>query len=154
MHAWGLRGGHDKMELTMRKVWSMGMMLAGAAILSSCSALDAIGTVGRFSATYELRSVNGESVPATVYSEPGYRLEVLNANFTLEEDGTYSEAGIVRETVNGFSETRSSSSRGYYEYYNGEITFDENGGRRYYGYIEGNTLIIEDQGVRMTYRRY
>jgi hypothetical protein len=138
----------------MRKVWSMGMVLAGAAVLSSCSALDAIGSAGRLNATYELRSVNGIAVPATVYSEPGYRLEVLNANFTLEEDGTYSEAGIVRETVNGFSETRSSSSWGYYEYYNGEITFDEQNGRRYYGYLEGNTLIIEDQGVQMTYRRY
>lgn len=138
----------------MRKVWSMSLALAGVAILSSCSALDAIGTSGRFNATYELRSVNGEFVPATVYTEPGYRLEVLNANFTLEEDGTYTEAGILRETVNGFSETRSSSSWGYYDYYNGEITFDESDGRRYYGYIEGNTLIIEDQGVRMTYRRF
>ena len=85
----------------MRKVWSMGMALAGVAVLSSCNALDAIGSAGRLNATYELRSVNGQSVPAVVYSEPGYRFEVLNANFTLEEDGTYTEAGIVKETVNG-----------------------------------------------------
>ncbi len=138
----------------MRKVWSMGVALAGVAVLSSCSALDAIGSAGRLNATYELRSVNGQSVPAVVVSEPGYRFEVLNANFTLEEDGTYSEAGIVKETINGFSETRSSSSSGYYDYYDGEITFDEDSGRRYYGYLEGSTLVIEDQGVRMTYRRY
>ena len=138
----------------MRKIRSMSLALAGAVILSSCNALDAIGSAGRLNATYDLWLVNGSNIPATVYSEPGYRLEVLNANFTLEEDGTYTEAGIVRETINGFSETRSTSSWGYYDYYNGELTFDDTDGRRYYGYLEGNTPVIEDQGVRMTYRRY
>ena len=138
----------------MKKIWSMSLALAGVTLLSGCNALDAIGNNGRLNATYELTSVNGRNIPATVYSEPGYRLEVLNANFTLEEDGTYSEAGIVRETINGISETRSSSSYGYYEYYGGEITFDESGGRTYYGYLDGNTLVVEDQGVSMTYRRY
>lgn len=132
----------------------MSLALAGVAILSSCNALDAIGNGGRLNATYELQSVNGTRIPALVYQEPGYRLEVLNANFTLEEDGTYTEGGIVRETINGYSETRTSSSFGYYEYYNGEITFDEDSGRRYYGYLDGNTLTVEDQGVTMTYRRY
>jgi hypothetical protein len=105
-------------------------------------------------ATYELTSVNGTRVPAVVYQEPGYRLEVLNANFTLEEDGSYTEAGIVRETINGISSTQSTSTFGYYDYYNGELTFDESGGRRYYGTLDGTTLIVEDQGVRMVYRRY
>ena len=37
---------------------------------------------------------------------------------------------------------------------NGELTFDESSGRRYYGNVNGNTLVIDDQGVTMTYRRY
>lgn len=138
----------------MRKVRSVGILLASLAILSSCTALDSITSAGRVRGTYELSTVNGYQVPAVVYQEPGYRLEVLNAAFTLEDDGTYSEAGIVRETINGQTATRSSSSYGYYDYYNGELTFDENGGRRYYGTVDGNTLVIDDQGVRMTYRRY
>ena len=93
-------------------------------------------------------------IPAVVYQEPGYRLEVLSAAFTLEDDGTYSEAGILRETINGNTATRSSESYGYYDYYNGELTFDESTGRRYYGTVDGTTLVIEDEGVRMTYRRY
>ena len=135
----------------MRKVLSA---LAAVAVLSSCSALDSIGTAGRLNGTYELEYVNNSRVPALLFQEPGYRLEVLNANFTLETDGTYTEAGIVRETINGISSTRSSSSFGYYDYYNGELTFDESGGRRYYGTLSGSTLVIEDQGVRMEYRRY
>lgn len=135
----------------MRKVLSA---LAAVAVLSSCSALDSIGTAGRLNGTYELEYVNDSRVPALLYQEPGYRLEVLNANFTLETDGTYTEAGIVRETIDGISSTRSSSSFGYYDYYNGELTFDESGGRRYYGTLSGSTLVIEDQGVRMEYRRY
>jgi hypothetical protein len=140
----------------MRKVRLVSLALASLAILSSCTALDSIAGAGRVRGTYELWSVNGSSVPAVVYQEPGYRLEVLSAAFTLEDDGSYSEAGIVRETINGQSQTRSTSSYGYYDYYNGELTFDEDSGRRYYGSIDGNgnTLTIDDQGVRMTYRRY
>jgi len=142
------------METNMRKLWSIGIALAAAAVLSSCSAIDVIANAGRLNGTYELQYVNGSRVPALLYQEPGYRLEVLNANFTLETDGTYTEAGILRETVNGISSTRSSSSYGYYDYYNGELTFDESGGRRYYGSLSGTILVIEDQGVRMEYRRY
>ncbi|MEO8194951.1 MAG: hypothetical protein ABI681_13955 [Gemmatimonadales bacterium] len=138
----------------MRKVWSVSVALAALTILSSCNALDAISSAGRVRGTYELTNVNGSRVPAVVYQEPGYRLEVLNAAFTLEDDGSYTEAGIVRETVNGQTSTRSSSSYGYYDYYNGELTFDESGGRRYYGTLDGLDLVIEDQGVTMTYRRY
>src|SRR5215217_8936450 len=138
----------------MRRIKSAGLALASLAILSSCSTLDSITSAGRVRGTYELSTVNGYQVPAMVYQEPGYRLDVLNAAFTLEDDGTYSEAGIVRETINGQSTTRSTSSYGYYDYYNGEITFDESGGRRYYGTLDGTTLVVEDQGVRMVYRRY
>ena len=138
----------------MRKVRSMSLALAAVAVLSSCSAIDAIANSGRLNATYELTTVNGVRIPAVIYQEPGYRVEVLNANFTLEEDGTYTEAGILRETFDGESSTVSSSTYGYYEYYDGEITFDESGGRRYYGYLDGSTLVIEDQGVTMRYRRY
>ena len=138
----------------MKKVRSVGLALASLAILSSCTALDSIASGSRVRGTYELWTVNGSSVPAVVYQEPGYRLEVLSAAFTLEDDGSYSEAGIVREMINGQTQTRSSSSYGYYDYYNGELTFDENSGRRYYGTVDGNTLTIDDQGVRMTYRRY
>ena len=137
----------------MKRIWSAGLAVASLFLLASCSAVDAIGSnSGR--GTYDLVAVNGYQVPTVVYEEPGYRLEVLNANFTLETDGTYSEAGIVRETTYGGSSTRSSSSYGNYDYYNGQITFYESSGRQYYGSLNGNTLTIEDQGVTMTYRRY
>lgn len=139
----------------MRKVRSVGLALASLAVLSSCTALDGITGGERVRGTYQLSTVNGYQVPTIVYQEPGYRLEVLSAAFTLEDDGTYSEAGILRETINGQTQTRSSESYGYYDYYNGELTFDEGGtGRRYYGTLDGFTLVIEDEGVRMVYRRY
>jgi hypothetical protein len=138
----------------MRKIKSRALAAASLALLTSCTALDSITSAGRVRGTYELTNVNGTRVPAVVYQEPGYRLEVLSAAFTLEDDGTYSEAGIVRETIDGQTATRSSESYGYYDLYNGELTFDESTGRRYYGSVDGTTLIIEDQGVRMVYRRY
>ncbi len=138
----------------MRKIWQMSFALASVFILSSCNAIDSIANSGRVDGTYELTSINGDRVPSVVYQEPGYRVEVLNANFTLEDNGTYTEAGIIRETVNGVSTTRSTSTYGYYDYYNGELTFDESGGHRYYGFLEAGTLTIEDQGVQMIYRRY
>ena len=138
----------------MRKAWSVSIALTALAVLSSCSAIDAISSAGRTRGTFELTTVNGTRVPAVIYSEPGYRVEVLNANFTLEDDGSYTEAGIVRETVNGSSSTSSSSSYGTYDYYNGEVTFYESNGRQYYGSLDGYTLIVQDQGITMEYRRY
>lgn len=138
----------------MRGIKSAGLALVSVLVLASCSTLDSITGTGYVRGTFELSTVNGSSVPAVVYQEPGYRLDVLSAAFTLEDDGSYSEAGIVRETVNGQTVTRSSESYGTYDYYNGQITFDESGGRRYYGTLNANTLTIDDQGVRMVYRRY
>ena len=139
----------------MRKVRSAGLVLASLAILSSCTTLDGITGAERVTGTYELATVNGFQIPAIVYQEPGYRLEILSAAFTLEDDGTFTEAAIVRETINGQTATRSSESFGYYDYYNGELTFDESNGHRYYGSLDGGfTLVIEDEGVRMVYRRF
>ena len=138
----------------MRRIKSAAAAVASVLVLASCSTLDSITGAGYVRGTFELSTVNGSYIPAVVYQEPGYRLDVLSAAFTLEDDGTYSEAGIVRETVNGQTVTRSSESYGYYDYYNGEITFDESSGRRYYGTLNGNTLTVDDQGVRMVYRRY
>lgn len=150
------RVGHQPREMKMRrKVLSLGAALIAATLLAGCSAIDALGTgTGRVAGTYELRSVNGASLPALYYQEPGYRLEVLNANFTIETDGTYSEALILRETVNGSTSTTSQSTYGFYDYLDGELTFDEASGRRYYGFVDGNTLTVEDEGVRMVYRRF
>ena len=83
----------------MRKLLSLSVVLAGATFLSSCSAIDAIADGGRINATYELTSVNGTRIPAVVYQEPGYRREILTANFTLESDGSDSVAGIVRPRI-------------------------------------------------------
>ena len=104
----------------MRKLRSVTLALASLVMLGGCTALDAISS-GSPRGTYELYTVNGYQIPTVVYEEPGYRLEVITADFTLENDGTYSEAGIVRETSYGQSTTRSSSSYGYYDYYNGEL---------------------------------
>jgi len=141
-------------EIKMRKVWSMGFALASIALLSSCNAIDSIAN-GRVTGTYELRTVNGAVPPALVYQEPGYTEEVLSATFSLENDNTYSEAGIIRQTTNGRSVTTSSSSNGYYDETNGEIRFTESGGGRiYYGTYSNGRLVIQDQGLTMTYVRY
>lgn len=138
----------------LRKL-SLSVALVGAAVLGGCTAIDGIGP-GRnnISGSYELRTVNGRGLPAVLYQEPGYRLEVLNANFTFSSDGTYSEAGIVREVTNGRANTSSSSTNGFYEYRNGELTFEDDTGRIYYGRIDSNTLRVEDDGVTLIYQRF
>lgn len=137
----------------MRKVWTLGVALASLVVISGCSAIDSIAS-GGVAGTYELRSINGAQPPALIYQEPGYSEEVLSATFDLQNDGTYSESGIIRETVNGMSSTSSTSSYGYYDEYNGDITFTENGGRTYYGTFTNGRLVIQDQGLTMTYYKY
>jgi len=141
--------------MKMRRIMSLGLALVASTTIAGCSALDSIGSDGdRISGTYELRTVNGRGLPAVLYEDRGYRLEILNANFTIDRDGTYSEAGIVREIVNGSATTSSNSTYGYYDYYNGEVTFEESGGRRYYGTMQSNRLTIIDDGVTLVYQRY
>src|SRR6476620_2809619 len=98
----------------MKKVWTLGIALASLFAISGCSAIDAIAN-GGVTGTYELRSINGTQPPALVYQEPGYTEEILSATFSLETDGSYSEAGIIRETTNGRSTTSSTSSYGNYD---------------------------------------
>lgn len=140
-------------EITMKKAWALGLVLTSLFAISGCSAIDAIAS-GRVTGTYELRSVNGTQPPALIYQEPGYSEEILSATFSLESDGSYSEAGIIRQTTNGRSVTSGTSSRGYYDEYNGDITFRETGGRTYYGSYTNGRLVIEDQGLTLTYLRY
>ena len=137
----------------MRKVWTLGVALASLVVLSGCNAIDAIAN-GGITGTYELRTVNGAQPPALIYQEPGYYEEVLSATFSLENDGSYSEAGIIRETINGRSSTSATSSYGYYDEYNGDITFTVQGGRVFYGSVTNGRLVIRDQGLTMTYYRY
>ena len=137
----------------MRKVWTLGFALASLVGISGCTAIDAIANGGIYG-TYELRTVNGAQPPALIYQEPGYYEEVLSATFSLERDGSYSEAGIIRETINGRSTTSSTSSYGYYDEYNGDITFTVQGGRTFYGTVTNGRLIIQDQGLTMSYLRY
>ena len=139
----------------MRKNLSFAAALLGILLFGGCRVGDVLGPDSNsISGTYELRTVNGRGLPAVLHQEPGYRLEVLNANFTFSRDGTYSEAGIVREIVNGSASTSSSSTNGYYEYYNGEITFQDNTGRTYYGSVDRNSLRVVDDGVMLIYQRY
>lgn len=137
----------------MRKVWTLGVALASLVAISGCNAIDSISN-GRVTGSYELRSINGTQPPALVYQKPGYAEEILSATFSLENDGRYSEAGIIRETINGRSTTSATSSYGYYDEYNGEITFTERGGRTYYGSANNGRLVIDDQGLTLTYLRY
>ena len=135
----------------MKKLWTLGVALASVMVLSSCSTIDNL--TGNISGDYQLRQINGATPPALVYSEPGYTEEVLSATFTLNSDGSYTDAAIIRETTNGRAVTSPSTSYGYYDQYNGEITFTEQGGRQYYGTVSSGRLEIDDQGLRMIYIR-
>ncbi len=137
----------------MRKLWTLGFALASVAVLSSCNAIDVLGN-GRGVGIYELRSVNGSPLPTRIYQEPGYSEDVMSATFSLETDGSYSNDAIIRQTTNGRSITSTSSSYGYYDEYTGDITFNESGGRRYYGTLTNGRLVINDQGLTMVYQRY
>jgi hypothetical protein len=135
----------------MKKFWTLGVALASVMVLSSCSTIDNL--TGNVTGDYQLRSINGTTPPALIYSEPGYTEEVLSATFTLNTDGSYTDAAIIRETTNGRSVTSSSTSYGFYDEYNGDITFNEQGGRQYYGTVTSGRLEVDDQGLTMMYTR-
>jgi len=135
----------------MKKLWTLGIALASVMVLSSCSTIDNL--TGNIAGDYQLRQVNGSSLPAVVYSSPGYTEEVMSETFTLNTDGSYTDAAIIRQTTNGQAVTSPSTSYGYYDEYNGQITFTEQGGRQFYGTVSSGRLEVDDQGLVLIYVR-
>jgi hypothetical protein len=103
-------------------------MFALAGTLAACS-MDSTGPNGSVAGHYNLRTINGQSLPYTFSS--GLRL--TSDELTLLSNGTYQD-------VSRYSDGTSFVDDGDYTSTNGAITFYSSTGDTYQGSVSGDVL--------------
>jgi hypothetical protein len=116
-------------------------MFALAGTLAACS-VDSTGPNGSVAGTYDLRTINGQSLPYTFSS--GLRL--TSDQLTLFRDGTY-------EDVSRYSDGTSFVDDGDYTNYNGSLTFYSTSGQVYQGSVSGDILTQILNGYTQVFER-
>jgi hypothetical protein len=109
------------MRLMTRLVMAA-LVIGTAACDSSTDPEDAI--VG----TYTLASVNGGSLPATVFQAPGYRLEIVSGTLMVRDNNTWTETATIRETDGTTITTETSTVTGTYAINGSTATFTDSEG--------------------------
>lgn len=137
------------MNHSLTQTLKLGLALLAGLFLSACrnqkTALLDAASVG----TYTLVSVNGNRVPAEV-SHDGVALEVRSGSFTFEADGTCSTRTVfvppsgteVSRTVSGTCLQKDS-----------KLTLQWKGAGKTTGSIQGNTFIMENEGMVFLYEK-
>jgi hypothetical protein len=131
--------------------------IASLLVLAGCGGSDGTTTSTATSivGTYNLQTVNGVHVPATIVASTDGTFVAIDDVVTLNADHTYSEAGHVRITLpNGTTTTSPETDAGTYSSTNGAvqlISTDGNGTTS--GAINSNTLTIIAQGATLVYSK-
>ncbi len=101
-----------------------------AIVLAGCTNTDLSAPNGSVTATFSLRTVNGQQLPYTFSSGATVNSDVLS----LFNDGTYSDAAQL-------SDGSVAVEQGYYDNNNGAFTFTEsNNGTTYHGSLSGSVM--------------
>ena len=79
------------------------LTIALAALVVGCG--DSSTGPKTITGTYPLRSVNGDALPALVYQETNYTLEVTEGTISLGSNGRFTDSYTLRENDNGAIQT-------------------------------------------------
>ena len=111
--------------------------------MAACTNSSTTGPSGSLSGTYRLQTINGSPVPYTFASGVTLQSDVL----TLSSNGNYSDAAQ-------YSDGRLIVEQGYYNNYNGAITFtDQSNNNNYQGSISGTVLTEIVSGLTEVYQK-
>ena len=120
----------------MKRLLSLAICFALATTAVSCS--DSTGPGSSLAGNYNLRSLNGSSLPVTLCDNSGC-YDVLSAQIYLDANGNY-------ESVNRYSDGTETSD-GYWQLSGNTLTLvDGVDGYRSYATISGNDLVFNNLG--------
>jgi hypothetical protein len=109
---------------------------------------------GPFSGTYSLRTINGTALPYTVGEVEGFKLEIVSDVFTFNENRTFRDIAVTRETENGVPTTVTDTIDGTFVVLNNTIQLTETGGQQLTATLSGgNTMTASGQGLTFVYRK-
>lgn len=132
----------------------MRKLLLGLAAALSIACDDGVVGTSTISGDYELKTVNGVAVPATLSGSGANKTEILDDVITLYNGGTYSEAGHLRVTLNGQASTQNITGTGTYLFFGTSVTFRTSDGtseRR--GLFNEKAITIIENGLTMVFSK-
>jgi hypothetical protein len=107
-------------------------------------------TEASIAGTYNLQSVNGLSVPLTVFQFGEDKLEITAGSLTLHANNTFSSQLTMRITEDGEVVTESDSATGTYTRNGNSLVFAADG-ETITGTISGNTITVSDDGLVLVF---
>ena len=124
---------------------------ATALVGSACG--DSTGLGGNVAGTYELRTINGQSLPVT-FNDPFLgTVTFVYGEVDLDSDGTFVDMYQYRVSGNSFVETE--QIFGTWDRSGDEIRFETDDGDVYFmERTSSNRLVQRESGVTLVYQRF
>ena len=117
--------------------------------ISACQRQQTTANTGDPAGVYNLVSVDGKTVPASVTHE-GATLQVRSGAFTINADGTCSSK-MIFVPPSGTEATQEVSAT--YTKDGSKLTMQWKGAGKTVGSIDGNTFTMENEGMVFVYRK-
>jgi hypothetical protein len=125
---------------------------AALAFVAACGGSDIPSAAsGSVAGTYTLRTVNGTSLPFVLSQTGPSKTEVVDDAFTLVDNGTWTQSGHKRNTVNGQVITTGTSDAGTFTQSGTAITLSSATTGALVGTIANGTLSLTEEGVAFVY---
>ncbi|MEX0908151.1 MAG: lipocalin family protein, partial [Gemmatimonadaceae bacterium] len=103
--------------------------------------------------TYNLQTLDGQSLPVVVFDEPGFKLEVVSGNFVLAANRTFTTNVVFRITADNEVSTEAESFSGTYTVSGSTVTFTYSDGDTDSATLAGDTLTFSDGGSTAVFRK-
>lgn len=114
---------------------------------------DGINEPVSIAGTYNLQTIDGQAPPVVVYEEPGLKVEITAASFTLAASGSFTANIVWRLTENGVVTTEADSFPGTYTVNGSTVNFAYSDGDSESATLSGNTLTFTDGGSTAVFRK-
>ena len=129
-------------------------ILLGLAAVFALACDDGVVGTSHISGDYQLKTINGSSLPYTISGSGANKTEVLDHVITLYNGGTYAETGHKRVTVNGQASTQDITGAGSYDFFGTAITLRSGIGtyeRR--GLFNEKAITIIEEGLTQVFSK-
>jgi hypothetical protein len=100
------------------------LALIGLCLLSACGSDNSTGITGDASGSYNLTAVNG-NLPYIYFQDATTTDRITGGNFSLNEDGSFTQTLEFDETISGQTTTDASTCSGTFSQSGGIFTFHE-----------------------------
>lgn len=120
-------------------------------VLAACGD-DSTGPGSSIAGTYQLQTVNGQQVPATVVQAGNNKTVIASGSLILNQNNTFFAAMTIESTVNGLVDSETQASTGTYTRNNTSIQFTSEG-KTVTGTLSGNTLTVSDTDMTLVYKK-